>query len=227
MFQKLFTRFVRKLHDTQPFLRTKIGSRLALLGIAEFVLLFFAPLMRGFAGTALFACIGAVYLVLIWRHFDRDHAIVPAVFLTVPMLLDMAIYHSLPVISGLIVAIGAMYLFALSPTVVFFDKQTDPMYTYLTALGLCVVVVVAASMLMLLVSVAWWILCLIAFLIVVVVFVGVVLSTAAYTASDGRRQAHRRLEREQQQERYSSYRPRQRDTRIYNLSEDDFTDVDS
>lgn len=230
MFNRLFQQFRKKLYTIRPFLRTKIGSRMALLFIAEFILLFFAPLFHGYAGTALIACVAAVYLVLIWRYYDRDHAVVPAVFLSAPMLLDMIIYHSLPVISCLIVAIGAMLMAALMPTVPFFDRQTDPMYRYLVALGICVGVVVAASLLMVLVTVAWWILCIIAFLVVAVVFIGVVLSTAAYTASDGRRQAKRRREgdtREQkQQDRYASYRPKERDARIYNLDEDDFTDVE-
>ena len=232
MFNKLYMQFRKKLYDVRPFVRTKIGSRLALIGALGFILLFFAPLFHGFAGAAIFGCVGAVYLVLIWRHYDREHAVVPAVFLSVPMLLDMAIYHSLPVISAFLVAIVAMFIAALAPTVIFFDKQTDTMYTFLVALGLCVAVVVAAALLMILVSVAWWILCLIAFLIVVVVFIGVVRSTAAYTASDGRRQAKRRYgddnsaeSRSDKEKRYSDYRPRERDHKIYNLDEDDFTDL--
>ncbi len=233
-FNKLYLAFQKKLRTVRPFLRTKIGSRLTWIGILLFVLLFFAPLFHGGVGTAIVACIGAVYLLLIWRKHDRDHVIVPAVFLTIPMVLDMLIYRDLTVISCLVVAIGAMYIVALSPWLSAFDALNDTMYLYLSALGICVGVVIAASLLMVLVSVAWWILCLVAFIIVIAGFLGVVFSTAAYTASDGRRQARRRREQETLQESsepsprrdYRSYRPPTRDTKIYNLSEDDFTDIE-
>ena len=242
----LWKQYLAKLRDTRPFVRTKIGSRLALLGIADFIILFFAPLMHGFVGSAIFGCVASVYLILIWRHFDSEHAIVPAVILCVPMLLDMLIYSIVyagdggtitAVITAFLVAITAMMLAAMSKIVGFIDRATDPMQIYLGAGVVCVLVVIAAWILDILVLISWWILCIIAFLALAGVFLGVVFSTAAYTSSDGRRQAHRRHKLDEQsdkreqreerrQQRYSEYRPRERETRVYNLDEDDFIDIE-
>lgn len=230
----LWTQYKQKFNDMRPFTRTKIGSRLAIAAIIDFIVLFFAPLMHGFVGTALFGCVASVYLILMWRKYDREHAIVPAVILCIPMLLDMLIYHEMPIVVGMLTAMAAMFLAALSPMLAFFDKLTDTLNSLLIAGVICVVVVVVACILLMLVSVAWWILCIIAFVVVVAIFMGVVFSTAAYTASDGRRQAHKnryraaREEREtmNREQRYREYQPRQRDTKVYNLDEDDIKDID-
>ena len=145
------------------------------------------------------------------------------------MLLDMAIYHEISVVVGCLIAIVAMLLAALSRKLLgFYDKLSDMMTSYLVAGAICVVVVIVACVTLVLVKLAWWILCIIAFFVVVAVFMGVVFSTAAYTASDGRRQARRDRQRERdsqdQEQRYRDYRPRERDTTIYNVDEDDFTD---
>lgn len=224
---RLWETYKQKLQDIKPFLRTKTGSRLAIIAIIDFVMLFFAPLIHGFVGVAIFGCVGSVYLMLIWRKLDREHVIVPAVILCVPMLLDMLFYIAHPqirnIIVGYLVTIIMMLLVALSPMFGFFDKIEDRMNTLLVAGALCVAVVVVACVIMLLVSYAWWILCIIAFFAVVAVFMGVVFSTAAYTASDGRRQARRKREREERtaEERYRNYRPRERDTTVYNVEDDD------
>ena len=228
---KLWNNYKQKAQDMRPFLRTKTGSRLAILGILDFIVLFFAPMLHGFVGTAIFGCVASVYLILIWRRYDKDHVIVPTVILCIPMLLDMAIYHNLAVVVGFLVAIIAMFLAALSPLVGFFDNVTDLMTSLLIAGAMCVAVVVFACVMLVLVQIAWWILCIIAFFIVVAVFMGVVFSTAAYTASDGRRQARRNRERNgektrTQEEHYRDYQPRRRDTKVYNLDEDDFRDID-
>lgn len=226
---KLWNAYQRKLHEIRPFLRTKTGSRLALLAILDFIILFFAPLLHGFVGTALFGCVASVYLILIWRRYDREHAVVPAVILCVPMLLDMIIYHELSVVVGFAIAVIAMLVAALSPMIGFFDKTADLINALLIAGAICVAVVVLACIMLVIVQVAWWILCIIAFFVVVAVFLGVVFSTAAYTASDGRRQARRTRaagENTSQQRRYREYRPRQRNTRVYNLDEDDIKDID-
>ena len=225
-FNALWEAFRAKLIDIRPFLRTKIGSRLGLLFIADFLILFFAPLLHGFVGTAIFADVASVYLILMWRRFDPDHAIVPAVLLSVPMLLDMPIYHNMAIIVGLVTGIAAMIIASCSPLISFFDRITDGFYVYLAAGAICVAVVVIACTLLFIVQISWWIFCIIAFLIVAAVFMGVVFSTAAYTASDGRRQARKRKMHEEQEERYREYRPRERDNRIYNLEDDDFKDVD-
>lgn len=227
-FGKLFDNFTAKARDMRPFLRTKTGSRMGLLFILDFIVMFFAPLLHGFVGTALFGCVGSVYLILMWRRYDRAHVVVPTVLLCIPMLLDMVIYRDLSVIVGLLTAMIAMFLAAFSPVVGFYDRIGDLLYSLLAAGAFCVVVVVAACFLLLFVQISWWILCIVAFLAVVAVFLGVVFSTAAYTASDGRRQAARqRRSREQaQQRRYEEYRPRRRDTTIYNLDDDDFRDID-
>lgn len=224
----LWNNYKQKAQDIRPFLRTRTGSRLAILAILDFIVLFFAPLLHGFVGTAIFGCVASVYLMLVWRRYDKEHVIVPTVILCIPMLLDMAIYHELSVVVGFLVAIIAMFIAALSPLIGFFDNVTDLLTSLLIAGALCVVVVVFACVMLILVQIAWWILCIIAFFIVVAVFMGVVFSTAAYTASDGRRQARRNRERENtsQEERYREYRPRQRDTKVYNLDEEDFRDID-
>ena len=225
---KLWNTYKRKAQEIRPFLRTKVGSRLAILAILDFIILFVAPLMHGFVGTAIFGCVASVYLMLVWRRFDHEHVIVPTVILCIPMLLDMAIYHKADVVVGMLVAIIAMFLVALVPSIPFYDNATDLMTSLLISGALCVVVVVLACIMLVLVQVAWWILCIIAFFLVVAVFMGVVFSTAAYTASDGRRQARRNREKtlEAQEKRYREYRPRERDTKVYNLDDDDFRDIE-
>ena len=239
-YQRIWLSFRRKLIDVRPFLRTKVGSRLALLGIADFILLFFAPMLHGFVGAALLGCVASVYLVLMWRKFDRAGAVIPAVFLSVPMLLDMLIYGIAysadgdkvkSIISALLVAIAAMFMAAKSKLIGFIDRTSDMMIICIAAGAVCVGAVVLAWIVEIIVWLAWWILCVIAFVIVAGIFMGVVLSTAAYTATDGRRQARRRnAQREdrevEQQKRYTEYRPRRRETKIYNLDDDDFIDIE-
>ena len=232
--QLIWKSFTDKLRATRPFLRTKIGSRLALLGIADFIILFFAPLIHGFVGAALFGCVASVYLVLMWRRFDKENAVIPAALLSIPMVLDMLIYgiaysadssKVTAVISALLIAIAVMFIAAKSKLLGFIDTMSDMLYVYLAAGAVCVAAVVAAWVLNLIVMLSWWILCIIAFVIVAGIFGGVVYSTAAYTASDGRRQARKNREREEQQRRYEEYRPRKRDNKVYNVDEaDDKTD---
>ena len=240
---KLWNDFMIKVRTIRPFLRTKVGSRLAILGIIDFVALFFAPLIHGFFGAALFGCVATVYLILVWRRYDKEHVAVPAVILCVPMLLDMLIYRHLDVTVGFVIAIAAVILAALSPIVGFYDRIGDFINALLVAGAICVVVIAAAGVTLLLVRIAWWILCIVAFLVVVAIFMGVVLSTAAYTASDGRRQARRMHERQMEKEqeaeeeddaeeeedprqrRYREYQPRRR-ARVYNLDDDDVRDIE-
>lgn len=230
---RLWNNYKEKAKDIRPFLQTKIGSRLAILGIIDFIVLFFAPLLHGFVGTAIFGCVASVYLILVWRRFDKEHVVVPAVILCVPMLLDMLIYLGHEDIRGIVagysVSIIAMLLVALSKLFGFYDNSKDLQTALLIAGAIAVAVVVAAWITRVLIYIAWWIFCVIAFFIVVAVFLGVVFSTAAYTASDGRRQARRDRERstkEQQEQRYRDYRPRQRDTKIYNVDDEEDDDRD-
>ena len=234
-FHVILDSFKAKMRGARPFMRTKVGSRLTLLCILDFILLFFAPALHAFVGSALFGCVASVYLVLIWRRYDRDSAIVPAVFLCIPMLLDMPIYAIaksgdsgavIGIITALLMAIGAMLLAAKTPVFGFINRIGDTMYAYIGAGIACAVVVVAAWVLNLIVLLSWWILCIVAFLIVVGIFMGVVFSTAAYTASDDRRQARKRRAQEEQERRYTEYRPRKKDTKVYNLDEDDFIDIE-
>lgn len=236
----LWLTYKQKARDIRPFLRTKTGSRLAIFAILDFIILFFAPLIHGFVGTAIFGCVATVFLMLIWRRYDREHAVVPAAILCIPLLLDMIIYHNLPVVVGCLVAGVAVMLAALSPIFKFYDRITDKISALLAAGGICVGVVIIAWLTMILVDISWWILCIIAFVIVVAIFMGVVFSTAAYTASDGRRQErrdrlrdrenereHRRIDKSSEQtRRYREYKPRERDNTIYNLTDDDFRDTD-
>lgn len=221
--------FKKKIKGIRPFLKTKTGSRLAIVFIALFILLFFAPLFHEFVGAAIAGCVGVVFLILMWRKNDKEHAIVPAVFLIAPMLLDMAIYHTLPVISCYVVVIVAELLAAVSKMFSFFDRIEDPLYTYLCAGAACAVTVVLSVLFMVLVSVAWWILAIVAFLLLIALFFTVVFSTAAYTASDGRRQARKKYEAQREsgaQRKYREYLPKERDNKIYNLDDDDFIDID-
>ena len=149
-FNALWEEFKKKAVDIRPFLRTKTGSRLALFFIADFIILLFAPLLHGFVGTAIFGCVASVYLILIWRKHDPEHVIVPAVLLSIPMLLDMPIYHNLAVIVGLVTSIAAMFLAAYSPLLGFFDRMTDVFYIYIAAGAICVGVVVLACVLLVL-----------------------------------------------------------------------------
>lgn len=234
-FNKLWTDYQRKAKDIRPFLRTKNGVILSILAVVDFIVLFFAPMLHGFVGTAIFGCVGSVFLILIWRKFDQEHVIVPAVILCIPMLLDMVIYLNLSVAAGCLVAMIATLLAARSSIFGFFDKTTDLLTSLLVAGGICVGVVVVACLALILINIAWWILCIIAFIVVVAVFLGVVFSTAAYTASDGRRQARKKHLSEEdadaipdedpEEQRYRDYQPRRRDTKIYNLDEDDFRDI--
>ena len=235
-FNQLWTDYQQKAKDIRPFLRTKTGAILTLIAVVDFIVLFFAPMLHGFVGTAIFGCVGSVYLVLIWRKYDKEHVIVPTVILCIPMLLDMVLYLNLSVAAGCLVAIIAMLIAARSSIVGFYDKTNDLLTSLLVAGGICVGVVVFACLVLILINIAWWILCIIAFIVVVAVFLGVVFSTAAYTASDGRRQARKNHRREEeadedseedpQERRYRDYQPRRRDTKIYNLDEDDFRDID-
>lgn len=229
-FRVLFGSFAAKLRSTRPFLRTKIGSRLALLVILDFIVLFFAPAIHGFVGAALFGCAASVFLVLLWRHYDRRSAIVPALFLCVPLTLDMLIYAIANagntdtitgIITALLVAIAGVMLAAKNVIFGFMNKITDTMYLYVAAGAASVAVVVAAWLLNLMVMLSVWILYVVAFLIVVLIFLRLVYSTATYTATDGRRQAHKRRAQEAQQRRYAEYRPRSRDTEIYNVDDED------
>lgn len=234
----LWLTYKQKARDIRPFLRTKTGSRLAIFAILDFIILFFAPLIHGFVGTAIFGCVATVFLILVWRRHDREHAVVPAAILCVPMLLDMLIYHTLPVVVACLAAGVAVMLAALSPIFKFYDRITDPVSSLLAAGGICVGVVIVAWLTMILVQISWWILCIIAFVIVVAIFLGVVFSTAAYTASDGKRQERRdrirgreqdrerrRIDKSSEQnERYRDYKPPKRDNTVYNLTDDDFRD---
>ena len=217
----LFESFKQKCKTMIPFIKTKKGKRLSILFILIFVLMFFAPAFHEFVGTALIGCVAAPYLVLIWRKFDREHAIVPAVFLCIPMLLDMLIYHKLSVVTCLFVAIVCVLIAALNPMFSFFDNATDIFYIYLIAGAICVGIVFFALLFVFLVSVAWWIICLVAFLAVIAVFFTVVFSTAAYTATDAKRQKRKNHNRK----RDYNFEDKQRDNKIYDLSEDEYTDV--
>ncbi len=188
-FNKLFESFKNKCKTVRKFINTKTGRNMFLIALAVFILLFFAPLFHGSVGAALISCVAAPLTVLIWRRYDKRHAVVPAVFFCIPMILDMLIYHTLSTAACLLVAIVCVLLCAIHPGFTFTHTIKDNMYAYLACGAVCVGIVVLASLLILLVSVAWWLFCLFLFLAIVAVFFTVVLSTAAYTATDDRRQA--------------------------------------
>ncbi len=191
-FSKLFSVFKSRCHTVKSFIRTKKGRNLFLCAGAIFVLMFFAPLFHGAVGAAFVGCVGAPMVVLIWRRFDPKHAIVPAVFLCIPMLLDMIIYHSLETASCLLVAVVSTLMLAIHPAFSYIRRIKDNMYAYLYAGSICVGCVILASLLVLLVLIAWWLFCLFLFVAIVALFFSVVLSTAAYTATDAKRQARKK-----------------------------------
>lgn len=196
-FLNLFTIFKERCTSVQGFVRTKYGRNLFLVACGVFVLLFFAPLFQGAVGAALIGCVAAPLTVMVWRRNDRQHAVVPAVFLCIPMILDMLIYHTLSIAVCMLVAIVATLAVAMHPSFEFVIKIHDPMYAYLSAGGVCAAVVAITSLLILLVSIAWWLFCLLLFFAVIAVFFTVVLSTAAYTATDAKRQARKKQKREE------------------------------
>ena len=191
-FNKLFEAFKEKCRTVRKFINTKTGRNMFLVALAVFILLFFAPLFHGSVGAALISCVAAPMTVLIWRRYDMRHAVVPAVFFCIPMILDMLIYHTLSTAACLLVAAVCTFLCAIHPSFKFTHTIKDNMYAYLACGAVCVGIVVLASLLILLVSVAWWLFCLFLFVAVVAIFFTVVLSTAAYTATDAKRQAKKK-----------------------------------
>jgi len=196
-FNNLFEIFKERCVTVKGFVRTKKGRNLFLVACAVFVLLFLAPLFQGSVGAALISCVAAPLTVMIWRRYDRRHAIVPAVFFSIAMILCMFIYHTLSTAACLLVAIVCTLAVAIHPVFDFVFSIEDNMYAYLSAGGVCACIVVLASLFILLVSIAWWIFCLLLFLAVVAIFFTVVLSTAAYTATDAKRQARKKQRREE------------------------------
>lgn len=196
--------FKSRCSTIKTFIRTKKGRNLFLIACLIFVLLFFAPLFHGAVGAALVGCVGAPMLVMIWRRYDRKHVVVPAVFLCIPMIFSMIVYHSISVAMSLLVGVVAVLALAIHPGFAFVAKLEDDLYAYLSAGGVCAVIVVLASLLTLLVSVAWWLFCLFLFFAVIAVFFTVVLSSAAYMATDDKRQARKKQRREENLD-YDSY----------------------
>ena len=195
-FNSLINIFKERCKLATKFINTKTGRNLFLAAVAMFILLFFAPLFQGAVGAALISCVGAPLVVLIWRRKDKETAIVPAVFLCIPMILSMLIYHTLSTAVCLLVAVVCNLLLAIHPAFEKLISIKDNMYAYLAFGGVCAVIVVLASLLILLVSIAWWLFCLLLFISLLIVFFSVVLSTAAYTATDDKRQAKKKMQRE-------------------------------
>lgn len=200
----LFDVFKKRCKTIKPFISTKTGRNLAVAFLCVFVLMFVAPLFQGTVGAMLFSCVAAPMIVLLWRRYDMRHAIVPAVFLCIPMILDMLIYHTLSIAVCLLIAIVCTVAVAIHPAFSFIHRLKDNMYAYLFAGAVCVLIVILSSILIVLVSIAWWIFCLLLFLAVVAIFFTVVLSSAAYTATDAKRQARKKQHKEQNLD-YDSY----------------------
>ena len=194
---KLFEIFKDRCKTIGKFINTKTGRNMFLIAVAVFILLFLAPLFQGSVGAALVGCVAAPFTVLIWRRYDMRHAIVPAVFFCIPMILDMVVYHTLSTAACLLVAVVCTLACAIHPMFKFSHTISDNLYAYLACGGVCVAIVVLASLLILLVSIAWWLFCLFLFFAVVAVFFTVVFSTAAYTATDAKRQAKKKHRQQQ------------------------------
>ncbi len=199
-FNNLMNIFKERCKLSVKFINTKTGRNLFLFAAAVFVLLFFAPLFQGAVGAALVSCVGAPLVVMIWRRKNKETAVVPAIFLCVPMILSMLIYHTLSTAVCLLVAIVCNLILAIHPSFETIINIKDNMYAHLAFGGVCAVTIVLASLLILLVSIAWWLFCLLLFVGLLIVFFSVVLSTAAYTATDDKRQAKKKQQREQNSE---------------------------
>ncbi|MDO4747977.1 MAG: hypothetical protein Q4A12_02240 [Eubacteriales bacterium] len=184
--------FKSKCSTINRFIRTKNGRNMFLISIAVVVVLFFAPLFYGSVGSIFIGCIAAPMTIMVWRKYDNRHAIVPAVCMCVPMILDMLFYWDLYVSVCMLVSIVGVITVAAHPKFNFMRKTDDLLYAYLMAGGVCVCIVVLASLLMLLVNIAWWLLCLFLFFGIVAVFFIIVMSSAAYTATDAKRQARKK-----------------------------------
>ncbi|MBQ4128142.1 MAG: hypothetical protein IJD68_00030 [Ruminococcus sp.] len=200
----LFISFKAKCKTIKKFIRTKKGRNLFLIACAMFVLMFFAPLFQGAVGTALIGCVGIPLVTMIWRRHDFRHAVVPAFFFLIPMVLDMLIYRTLSISVSLLVGIVSTLAVSMHPVFDFLRTQKDDLYAYLGAGGICVCIVVLASLLILLVEIAWWLFCLFLFFAVIAVFFTVVLSSAAYTATDDKRQQRKKQHKKENLD-YDSY----------------------
>ncbi len=203
-FNSLFYAFKSRCSTINKFTKTKIGKRLTLIVGIVFVLLLLCPLFQGAVGAALIGCVATPMTVMAWRRHDFHHAVVPAVFLCVPMVLSMIIYHNISIAACLLVALVCTLAVSIHPVFDFLRTMKDNMYAYLSMGAICVAIVVLSSMLILLVSVAWWIFCLLLFFAIIAMFFIVVLSSAAYTATDDKRQARKKQHKEYNLE-YDSY----------------------
>lgn len=203
-FNSLFNAFKSRCATIHKFTNTKKGGRLTLIAGIVFILLLLCPLFQGAVGAALIGCVATPMTVMAWRRLDFHHAVVPAVFLCVPMVLSMIIYHNISIAACLLVALVCTLAVSIHPVFDFLRTMKDNMYAYLSMGAVCVCIVVLASMLILLVSVAWWIFCLLLFFAIIAMFFIVVLSSAAYTATDDKRQARKKQLQKNHRE-YDSY----------------------
>ncbi len=200
----LFISFKNKCKTIRRFINTKKGKKLFIVACVMFVVMFFAPLFQGAVGTALIGCVGIPLVTMLWRRYDFRHAVVPAFFFVIPMVLDMLLYRTLSICVSLLVGIVATLAVSMHPAFDFLRTQKDDLYAYLGAGGICVCIVVLASLLILLVEIAWWLFCLLLFFAVIAIFFTVVLSSAAYTATDDKRQ-QRKKQHKQENLEYDSY----------------------
>lgn len=184
--------FKSRCNTIHTFTGTKTGRKFLVAAMVVFVLLFVAPLFHDTVGAALVGCVAAPMTILIWRRYDSMHAIVPAAFFCIPMIFDMLIYMSLNTAACMIVAASCTLIVSMHPAFVYIKKIKDDLYSYLYAGCVCAGIVIIASLTILLVSIAWWIFCLVLFAVAVAVFFSVVLSTAAYTATDAKRQQRKK-----------------------------------
>ena len=200
----LFYAFKSRCSTINRFIRTKKGKRLFLIACVVFVCLLFCPLFHSAVGAALIGCVAAPMTVMAWRRYDFHHAVVPAVFLCVPMVLSMIIYHNLSVAACLLVSLVSTIAVSIHPVFDFLRTMKDNMYAFLSMGAICVVIVVLASIMILLVTVAWWLFCLFLFFAIIAMFFIVVLSSAAYTATDDKRQERKKQLKKEHLE-YDSY----------------------
>lgn len=193
---KLLDIFKDRCSTVHTFTCTKNGRKLLVASIITFIILFLAPLFQGSVGATLAGSVIAPMIVLVWRRYDKRHPVVPAVFFTIPILLDMILYLNLKTATSLLVSIVGILVCALFPAFSYIKEIKDTLYAYIYAGCICAGIVILSTLTTWLVSIAWWLFCLLLFIVLVIAFFSVVLSTAAYTATDRERQKRKRELRE-------------------------------
>lgn len=213
-FDKFYDNFIIQCKRIKPSKLNNYGKYLFLAFIITDILVFFAPLFnKENVWTAIIGCVLVPYITLIWRYFDKEASIVPTVFLCISMVVALIIYliAEYQAKGGLssyyLTSVICTFFLHRTKLINLFDRIKEPIKMYLAAGGICVVIVIIACFISFLVSKTWWIICLLAFLAIIAFFFTIVLGTAAYTATDDKRQARKKYIQKQNEYRRDTYIP--------------------